>query len=104
MVAPVDSWVGVFLSAVVPSPSWPTSFQPQTHRVPSDLRPTWTAATQEQRNKLARALFDQVWVEDDVVVAVKPGPELEPFFQLNYEECQKQILEVSTRRRVELLI
>ena len=67
-----------------------------------DVPAGWTAATQEQRNKLARALFDQVWVEDDVVVAVKPGPELEPFFRLNYEECQKQILEVSTRRRVEL--
>ena len=59
-------------------------------------------AAQEQRNKLARALFDQVWVEDDVVVAVKPRPELEPFFRLNYEEYQKQILEVSTRRRVEV--
>ena len=67
-----------------------------------DVPAGWTAATQEQRNKLARALFDQVWVEDDVVVAVKPRPELEPFFRLNYEEYQKQILEVSTRRRDEL--
>ena len=59
-------------------------------------------ATQEQRNKLARALFDQVWVKDAKVVAVKPRPELEPFFRLNYEEYSKQILEVRSLRSLEL--
>ena len=62
----------------------------------------WGAATQEQRNKLARALFDQVWLEDKTVVAVKPRPELEPFFRLNYEDYQRKNIEDQTSTRVEL--
>ena len=50
----------------------------------ADVPSAWEAATQEQRNKLVRALFDQVWVKDKVVVGVKPRPELEPFFRMNY--------------------
>ena len=42
-------------------------------------------ANQEQRNKLARQLFDEIWVKDKQVIAVKPRPELKPFFQLSYE-------------------
>ena len=48
----------------------------------ADVPSAWEAATQEQRNKLARTLFDQVWLQDKAVVAVKPRPELEPFFRL----------------------
>ncbi len=61
----------------------------------SDVPAAWEMATQEQRNKLARTVFDQVWVKDNVVVAVKPRPELEPFFRLNYEEFLEHIIEVS---------
>ena len=43
----------------------------------------WDKANQEQRNKLAKAMFEQILVEDKKVVAVKPQPELEPFFKLN---------------------
>ena len=46
----------------------------------------WAAATQSQRNKLARALFDQVWLEGKTVIAVKPRTELGPFFRLTYED------------------
>jgi len=46
----------------------------------------WGAADQEQRNRLARCLFEELWIKDKEVVAVKPRPELEPFFRLNYEE------------------
>ena len=46
----------------------------------------WGVADQEHRNKLARCLFEEVWVKDKQVVAVKPRPEFEPFFNLNYEE------------------
>ena len=49
----------------------------------------WDAATQEQRNKLARSLFEEIWSEDATVAAVKPRPELEPFFRLNLE-CQSR--------------
>ncbi len=53
----------------------------------SNVASAWDAATPEQRNKLARTLFDEVIVEDTKVVAVRPRPELEPFFKLNLE-CQ----------------
>jgi len=49
----------------------------------------WKEATQEQRNKLASALFEQVWIEHNRVVGVKPREELKPFFQLSYEEYLK---------------
>jgi len=46
----------------------------------------WKEATQDQRNRLARQLFDEIWVKDKQVIAVKPRPELEPFFKLSYED------------------
>jgi len=49
----------------------------------------WKEASQNQRNKLARQLFDEIWVKDKQVIAVKPRPELKPFFQLSYEEYLK---------------
>jgi hypothetical protein len=59
----------------------------------SDVPATWLVATPEQRNKLALCLFDQVWLKDKNVIAVKPIPELEPFFRLNYEDLCKQNME-----------
>ncbi|MFX0202545.1 MAG: recombinase family protein [Candidatus Hodarchaeota archaeon] len=49
----------------------------------------WDKASNEQRNKLARCLFQEVWVKDKEVVAVKPQPEFEPFFKLNWQEFSK---------------
>jgi DNA invertase Pin-like site-specific DNA recombinase len=49
----------------------------------------WDKANNEQRNKLARCLLQEVWVKDKEVVAVKPQPEFEPFFKLNWEEFSK---------------
>ena len=49
----------------------------------------WKEANQEQRNKLAGALFEQVWIEHNKVVGIKPREELKPFFQLSYEEYLK---------------
>jgi len=46
----------------------------------------WDEATQGQRNKLTKIL-----VEDNKVTAVKPRPELEPFFKLSYECHAKDI-------------
>jgi len=51
----------------------------------SNVAGAWDEANQEQRNKIAKTLFDQILVEDNKVVAVKPRPELEPFFKLNLE-------------------
>jgi len=46
----------------------------------------WKEASQEQRNRLARQLFEEIWVKDKHVIAVRPRPELEPFFRLSYED------------------
>ncbi len=46
----------------------------------------WDTATNEQRNQLTRALFQEIWVRDQEVVFVKPHPEFEPFFKLNWEQ------------------
>ena len=48
-------------------------------------------ASQEQQNKLARSLFEQIRVEDDKVAFVKPRSELEPFFKLSFECHEKNI-------------
>ena len=45
----------------------------------------WEQASQEKRNKLAGCLFEQIRIEDNKVVLVKPRTELEPFFRLDFE-------------------
>jgi DNA invertase Pin-like site-specific DNA recombinase len=50
----------------------------------------WREANQEQRNALGRQLFDEVWLKDKQVIAVKPRPELEPFFRISFEEWSKK--------------
>jgi len=51
----------------------------------------WKEADQDQRNRFSRQLFQEIWVKDKQVVAVKPRPELEPFFQMSYEDWMKKI-------------
>jgi len=51
----------------------------------SDLPLAWNQATQEQRNRLARLMFDSVEIKDRRVTAVMPRPEFAPFFVL---DCQ----------------
>jgi hypothetical protein len=48
----------------------------------SDLPLAWGQATQAQRNRLARLIFQQVRIHDDRVVAVLPQPDFMPFFAL----------------------
>jgi hypothetical protein len=50
----------------------------------------WREANQVQRNALGRQLFDEVWLKDKRVIAVKPRPELEPFFRISFEEWSKK--------------
>lgn len=49
----------------------------------------WREEGQEQRNKLAGALFEEIRVENSRVVGVKPREELKPLFQLSYDEHLK---------------
>ena len=63
----------------------------------ANVAEAWEVANGEQRNKLARSLFQEVWIKDKQVVAVKPQPELEPFFKLNYEEFVNKMLKKRPR-------
>jgi DNA invertase Pin-like site-specific DNA recombinase len=47
----------------------------------ADLSGAWVVATPEERNQIARQLFADVVVENRTAVAVKPRPELAPFFE-----------------------
>jgi site-specific DNA recombinase len=58
----------------------------------SNVRDAWREATQEQRNKLARAIFDEIKLGSaGKVVAVKPRADFEPFFRLSSECHTKDI-------------
>ena len=83
------------LDTLTPVPSGTDSL-PRLAQFLADVSSAWESATPEQQNKLARALFEEIWIKDKEVVFVKPRPELDPFFRLNYEE--------STRNSVERLI
>ena len=89
------------LDLLIPNPAGPEHLEGLA-RFLADVPSAWSAARQEQRNRLARCLFDQVWVEDKAVVAVKPRPELEPFFRLNYEDFVSENIEGERSRKVEL--
>src|SRR5215213_8343051 len=54
-----------------------------------DVPAAWRAATDAQRNALARLLFSEVRIKDDWVVAVGPQPSFAPFFDL---DCQTRRL------------
>jgi site-specific DNA recombinase len=55
----------------------------------TDLPAAWASADQEQRNMLARLLFEEIHVKDKWVVAVKPQPTFVGFFGL---DCQSKRL------------
>ena len=46
----------------------------------------WDQAEQEQRNGLAKTLFEEIMVEDGKVVAVKPREEVETLFFVWFQE------------------
>ncbi|MCZ6534782.1 MAG: zinc ribbon domain-containing protein, partial [Chloroflexi bacterium] len=89
------------LDALNPVPSGSDKL-PRLAQFLSDVSSAWESATAEQQNKLARALFEEIWIKDKKVVFVKPRPELDPFFRLNYEESTKKAFEGVTSTRVEL--
>ena len=58
-----------------------------------DVPLAWQEATEQQRNRLARTLFDAVWIENQRVLGVTPRPELKPFFDLQYSELSDDVLQ-----------
>ena len=57
----------------------------------ANVADAWNAASQEQRNKLAHCLFQEVWIKDKEVVGVRPQTELRPFFDLNHEAIKNKL-------------
>ena len=52
----------------------------------------WKEANQEQRNKLAKILFEEIKLDNGgKVIAVKPRAGFEPFFRLSYDCHRKDI-------------
>ncbi|MEE8470684.1 MAG: recombinase family protein [Dehalococcoidia bacterium] len=76
------------LSVITPTESSDKTLDRLAHFL-GNVASAWQEATQEQRNKLAATLFENVIIEHNRVVSVKPRDELRPFFQLSYEEHQK---------------
>jgi DNA invertase Pin-like site-specific DNA recombinase len=55
----------------------------------NDLGLAWSAASPEQKNRLARTLFTTVWIREGRALAVEPRPDIEPFFRLSYEPSEE---------------
>ena len=52
----------------------------------SSVALAWREATTEQRNRLAKAIYEDVYVEGEQVVSVRPREEMRPFFMLGCHE------------------
>jgi hypothetical protein len=63
-----------------------------------DLALAWEAADDDQRNRLAAELFEAVWIEDGIIVAVTARPDMVPFFELIYDELVKDYFQWRPRR------
>ena len=57
----------------------------------ANIADAWDAASQEQRKKLARCLFQEVWIKGKEVIAVRPQLELKPFFDLNHKAMEEKL-------------
>ena len=84
------------MAALAPEASQTTNLD-RLAKFLTNIGEAWKVASGEQRNKLARTLFQEIWIKDNQVVAVKPQPELEPFFELNYEEFVNKVLKKRPR-------
>lgn len=51
--------------------------------LPSSVARMWSEADQAERNRIAGVLFEEVVINDNRVVAVKPRPEIADFFALD---------------------
>ena len=62
-----------------------------------DISEAWKQADEQQRNRLAKQLFDIVWIKDKKVLAVTPRPEFKPFFDLQYEGLSQGVMHLRPR-------
>src|SRR5262249_27251304 len=68
-----------------------------------DLPAAWDAATPEQRNDLARLVFQSVEIADDRVVAVIPTADFAPFFNLVEDNKTGRLVLSAPERQVSVL-
>jgi hypothetical protein len=78
------------LALLVPAELKDNSLDRLAHCV-ENIPDAWLQGTDGERKRLAEALFEDTLLEDRKIVAVKPRPELEPFFKLNLECHSKDI-------------
>ena len=69
-----------------------------------DISLAWKESDEQQQNRLAKQLFDTVWIKDKKVLAVTPRPEFKPFFDLQYEGLSQGVLHMRPRGGLELLL
>ena len=55
---------------------------PGLARLLADAPQAWRRATREERRQIAGLLFKEVWIQNEEVAAIRPRPELEPYFVL----------------------
>ncbi len=73
------------LNALAPAESQTQNLERLAYFLTS-VADAWREANQEQRNKLARVLFEEIKLDSGgKVVAVKPRLELEPSFRISFE-------------------
>ena len=67
----------------------------------ANMAETWTVATTEERNAIARELFFDVVIQNRTVKAVKPRPEILPYFEAVtgvFEDSDEEITQGRKRR------
>ena len=78
------------LSHLIPEEQRPEVIE-QLKRFLAGMPAAWDEASQGDWTRLAQRLFEKVWVQNERVVAIRPGPELRCFSQIS-EECQVESL------------
>ena len=64
----------------------------------ADVASAWRVATAAERNQLARAVFADVLIDNRTAVAVKPRPDLLPFFEVALCQVPEEMTRWRNRR------
>ncbi len=76
------------LAALPPSSSTKSETLNRLNNFLQNVGEAWKQANQEQRNKLAKTLFESIRIENTKIKGVTPQIEYTPLFVLNNLECQ----------------
>jgi len=84
------------LDALNPVPSGSDNL-PRLAQFLTDVSSAWESATAEQQNKLARALFEEIWIKERKWSSLSLDQNWTPFFDPTMRSTQKKLLKVSHR-------